>query len=33
MIVQNTDHSCFNDFMTCKYEKIMTKWQFRPELL
>ena len=33
MIIQNTDQSYFNDFMSCKYEKIMTKCQFRPELL
>ena len=33
MIIQNADQFQFNDFMSCKYEKIMTKWQFISELL
>ncbi len=33
MIIQNADQSYLNDFMSCKYEKIMTKWQFKPEFL
>ena len=33
MTVQNADQFYFNDFLSCKYEKIMTKWQFKPELL
>ena len=33
MIIQNADQFQFNDFMSCKYEKIMTKWQFKSEFL
>ena len=33
MIIQNADQPYLNDFMSGKYEKIMTKWQLRPELL
>ena len=33
MTVQNADQFYFNDFLSYKYEKIMTKWQFRSELL
>ena len=33
MIIQNADQSYLNDFMSRKYEKIMTKWQFKPEFL
>ena len=33
MIIQNTDQFYFNDFMSYKYEKIMTKWQFKVKLL
>ena len=33
MTIQNTDQFYFNDFMSYKYEKIMTKWQFRAKLL
>ena len=33
MIIQNADQSYLNDFMSCEYEKIMTKWQLRAELL
>lgn len=33
MIIQNTDQLYFNDFMSFKYGKIVTKWQLRPKLL
>ncbi len=33
MIIQNVDQVIFNDFMSLKNKKIMTKWHFNKELL
>ena len=33
MIIQNVDQVIFNDFMSLKNKKILTKWHFKKELL